>query len=247
MTTTLPSRLRSHGRLGLHLVATVALVCLLSRGAAAQDSDDDGLLPVAGSDSGTQMATPDDGASNGGGTNNEAVTAGPVLVAGESQGEIEPAEATIEFPTTPASIGLSTGAPAETATFVADPPTIATGASSAGSMLQGSGLLNLCEGLQMRFVPPQSASKRIALLVLAHDGPSLQSELSGASKPELIVPLGPATSIDLTKLAAITVKYAGLLPGYHATIVFVSVSTGDLHVSAVRAHTEGGPLEVLMD
>ena len=246
MTTPLHSRILGPAHVGLRLLATAVLVCVLTRSAAAQDTDDDGVLPVTGPAVSTQMGAPDASATNSGGTNEQASTGSTVLVAGELQGEITPEAATIEFQTTPASTELITAAPADVATFVADPPGIAAGDNGTGPMLQGSGLLKLREGLQARFVPAQSASKRIALLVLAHDGPSLESELAGATKPELVAPMGLATSIDLTKLAAVTEKYAGLLPGYHATIVFVSVNLGELHVSAVCAHTEGGPLEVLV-
>ena len=240
MTTTLTSLLFGPAPRRLRLVAAAALVCLLARGASAQDSDDDGVLPVSGG------GTADSQPIGGGGGNNEAVSAGAaVLVAGELLDETDAVAARIDFETTPGTTELVTGAPAEVATFVADPPGIAGSAGAAGPSLQGSGLLYLHEGIKARFVAAVFAQKSVALLILDQDGDSLKDELAGVTKPELVIPLGAAAPLDLNKLAALTAKYGDVLPGYHATVVFVSVYAGELSVSGVRAHTDGGPLEVI--
>jgi hypothetical protein len=237
MTTTLTSLYLGPASRRLRLVAVAALVCLLAHGASAQDNDDDGVLPLTGSDS----VTSGQGNNNG----DQAVSAGgAVLVAGEWMDETDPTAARIEFATTPGTTELVTGAPSEVATFVADPPGIAGSAGDAGPSLQGSGLLYLHEGLKARFVAAFFAQKSVALLVLDRDGDSLTDELAGVTKPELVVPLGAAVPLDLGKLAAVTAQYAEALPGYHATIVFVSAYAGELRVSGVRAHTDGGPIEV---
>ena len=230
----------------LRCVAAAGLVCLLSMGAYAQDNDDDGVLPLTGGSSEGEGTNPGGGSSSGNSGNESVSVQSDVLVAGELQDELDPARATIELQSTQGGAQLVTEAPAEAATFVADPPVIAAGETAIGQALQGSGQLHLSEGMQAVFVPAQVAQKSVALLVLAHDGPTLQAEVSGATHPELVIPLGGATAIDLNKFAAITEKYADLLPGYHATIVFVSVQVGELHTAAVRAHTDGGPLEVLV-
>ena len=238
MTTTLTSRLFGPASRRLRLAAAAALVCLLAQGASAQDTDDDGVLPLT--DATSQVG----GSGDSGG--NQAATAGGVLVAGEWIDETDPIGARIEFETTPGTTELVTGAPAEVATFVADPPGIAGSAGAAGPSLQGSGLLYLHEGIKARFVAAVFAKQTVALLVLDQDGDSLQDELAGLTQPELVVPLGAAAPLDLGKLAAVTAKYAQLLPGYHATVVFVSVVGGEMSVSGVRAHTDGGPLDVVV-
>jgi len=242
---TTPRHSRPFGLLtaALRLGAGAALVCVLSQGVAAQDNDDDGVLPVNGSGSVNDGSKP----GSSGGSGNEAVTTqSDVLVAGELQDELDPARATLQIQSGQGDSELVTDAAAEDATFVADPPQIAAGDVGAGPALQASGQLHLHEGLQARFMPAQLASKSVALLVLAHDGPTLQAELSGATQPELVIPLGQAEAIDLVKLAATAAKYADVLPGYHATVVFVSVQAGEFHVAAVRARTEGGPLDVIV-
>lgn len=246
MTTPLQSRILAPAHVAVHLVATVALACLLAQGVSAQDTDDDGVLPATGSSS-SSGTTPPGGNTSGGNNSSQTLAMTPaVLVAGELQDEIDPAVATIEFAASASSPELVTEVPADEATFVAQPPVIAAGDNGTGPMLQGSGQLNLFEGLQVRFVAAQSSTRSVALVVLGKDGPSLYAELAGSTKPELVIPLGEAASIDLVKLAALMTKYAELLPGYHATIVFASVESGELHASAVRAHTDGGPLEVLL-
>ena len=241
---TTPRHSRPFGLLtaALRLGAGAALVCVLSQGVLAQDNDDDGVLPVNGSGSENDGSKPPGGS---GGTGNEAVsTQSDVLVAGELQDELDPARATLQIQSAQGGSELVTDAAVEDATFVADPPQFAAGDVGAGPELQASGQLNLHEGLQARFVPAQLASKSVALLVLAKDGPTLQAEVSGATQPELVIPLGQAEALDLVKLAATAAKYADVLPGYHATVVFVSVQAGELHTAAVRARTEGGPLDV---
>lgn len=242
MTNTLTSRISGPAPLCLRLVASAALVCLLAHGASAQDNDDDGVLPVSGgASSGSEPETGGNG-NNG----NQAVSAADaVLVAGDLLDQLDPTAARIEFETTPDTTELITGAPAEVATFVADPPGIAGSAGQVGPSLQGSGLLYLHEGIKARFVAAVFAQQSVALLVLDQDGDSLKAELAGDTQPELVIPLGAATPIDLEKLAAITAKYGEVLPGYHATVVFVSAYAGELRVSGVRAHTDGGPLEVV--
>lgn len=246
MTTLLPSRILGPAPAGLRSLAAAILVCLMSGAVAAQDTDDDGVLPVAGPASSTQVSTNDGNGTNGNGANQKLETGAAVLVAGEALGEIEAAAATLEFQSVAGSTGLIAEAAAETADFVADPPVVAAGDNGTGPVLQGSGLLIVQDGVQARLVPAQSATKRIAVIVLAKDGPSLQGELAGASKPELIIPLGAGAPMDLNRFAALTAKFGEMLPGYHATIVFASVSAGELHVSGVRAQTDGGPLEVLV-
>lgn len=242
---TTPRHSRPFGLLtaALRLGAGAALVCVLSQGVLAQDNDDDGVLPVSGSGSENDGSKPD----GSGSTGNEAVsTQSDVLVAGELQDELDPARATLQIQSAQGGSELVTDAAVEDATFVADPPQFAAGDVGAGPEFQASGQLNLHEGLQARFVPAQLASKSVALLVLAKDGPTLQAEVSGATQPELVIPLGQPEALDLVKLAATAAKYADVLPGYHATVVFVSVQAGELHTAAVRARTEGGPLDVVI-
>lgn len=240
MTTTLTSLLFSPASRRLRVVAVAALVCLLSHAASAQDSDDDGVLPVSGG--GAADTTP---IGDGGGSEEAASAGSSVLVAGDLLDEADPASARIEFETTPGTTELVTGAPTDLATFVAEPPGIAGSAGDAGPSLQGSGLLYLHEGIKARFVAAVFAQKSVALLVLDQDGESLKDELAGFTQPKIVIPLGAATPIDLGKLASLTARYAEVLPGYHATVVFVSVYAGELHVSGVRAHTDGGPIEVV--
>jgi len=241
MTTPLTPRLPAPKAAGPRLLATAAVLLLLVQVAPAQDSDDDGVLPLTG------LPASGDSLGSGGGGGSQSLLAGPeVLVAGELQDEIDARLAAIEFATADASAQLVTEAPAEEAAFLADPPGIAAGSGLSGPVLQGSGTLSLPEGLQARFVPAQAASKSVAVLVIAKDGPGLATELAGAIKPGLVVPLGAATPVDLAKLAAVAARFGGVLPGYHATIVFASVQQGELHTSAVRAHTSGGPIDVLI-
>jgi hypothetical protein len=247
MTTPLHSRTSGLLPAALRLVAAAGLVCLLSQGLLAQDNDDDGVLPVTGGSSEGEGTNPGGGGTSSGSSGNEGVSVqSDVLVAGELQDELDPARATIQLDGTQGSTGLVSEASAEEATFVADPPVFAAGETGSGQALQASGQLHLQEGLQARFVPAQLASKSVALLLLAHDGPTLAAEAGGATKPELVIPLGAAVEIDVNKLAAITEKYADVLPGYHATVLFVSAQAGELHVAAVRTHTEGGPVDVLV-
>jgi hypothetical protein len=244
---TTPRQPRPFGLLtaALRLGAGAALVCVLSQGVAAQDNDDDGVLPVTGSGSQTDHGPGDSNGGNGSG--NQAVSVQTyVLVAGELQDELDAARATLQIQSDLGGSELVTDSAPEDATFLADPPQIAAGDAGAGPALQASGQLHLHEGLQARLVPAQLASKSVALLVLAKDGPTLKAELSGATQPELVIPLGQAEAVDLVKLAATAAKYADQLPGYHATIVFVSVQAGELHTAAARVHTEGGPLDVVI-
>jgi len=244
---TTPHHSRSFGLLttALRFGVAAALLCLLSQGLAAQDNDDDGVLPVSGSGSAGDDSGPS--SSGSGSSGNQAVSVqSDVLVAGELQDALDPARASLQLQSGEGGSVLVTDAAPEDAAFVADPPGIAAGDAGAGPALQAIGQLHLHEGLQARFVPAQLASKSVALLVLAHDGPTLQAELSGATQPELVIPLGQAEAVDVVKLAATAAKYADQLPGYHATVVFVSVQAGELHTAAVRAHTEGGPLDVLV-
>src|SRR6185436_3313207 len=243
MTNTPTSRNFGPAPLRLRLIAAAALVCLLAHGASAQDNDDDGVLPVSG---GASSGSEPDTSSGNGGSGHQAVSASDaVLVAGDVLDETDPTAARIEFATTPGTTELISGAPAEVAAFVADPPGIAGSAGEAGPSLQGSGLVYLHEGIQARFVAAVFAQQSVALLVLDQDGDSLKDELAGSTQPELVIPLGAAAPIDLQKLAAITAKYADELPGYHATVVHVSAYAGELRVAGVRAHTDGGPLEVI--
>lgn len=252
MTTPLRTRDRGPAAACLRGLAAAALMCLLTQGAWAQDGDDDGVLPFAGDDVAEGQSTGgggtgDAGGGNGGGGGSEALSIAPaVLVAGDLADGIDPARATLEFETAGAVTTLVTEVPADEAHLVADPPGIAAGDNGLGPVLQASGRLTLTEGLQARFVPAQSADLSVAVLVLAKDGPSLEAELAGASQPDLVVPLGAAAEVDLVKLSAVAARFAGVLPGYHATIAFVSVEAGELHVAAVRVHTQGGPLEVLV-
>jgi hypothetical protein len=251
MTTPLHSRILDPVRVAVRLVAMVAVVFVLTQGVAAQDTDDDGVLPATGSETSGDEAGLGSGGSGGGsgGQGSQGLEMIPaVTVAGELQDEIDPAVASLEFAAqTPGAVTeLLTEVPADEAAFVAQPPVVAAGENGTGQVLQGSGLLHLPEGLQAHFAPAQAASKRLAFIVLAKDGPSLQAELAGAAKPQLVIPISPTGPIDLVKLSALMTKYANVLAGYHATIVFASVDAGELHVSAVRAHTDGGPLEVLL-
>jgi hypothetical protein len=90
-----------------------------------------------------------------------------------------------------------------------------------------------------------SAAARVAVLVIDEDGAGLEAELSGATQPELVVVLGDLPSVDVRKLQAVASNFSESLPGYHATIVFLSRDAGgELHRAAVSVHTDGGPVEV---
>jgi hypothetical protein len=218
------------------------LVALLAAAVPAQDNDDGGVLPKSGGGFGGSSS--DDGAGS-----MAALASGVVGLAGElAEPLVEATLARIEVWAAEGDTTVVTDVDASDATFACSADGLSVEAAGTGVLLQGDGVLRLREDLEIRMCGAPLAGPRQLLLVLESDEVSLQDQVAGLTQPALVVPLGAPGAVDLRLFAAIVAKHAHHLQGLGVSLVFASVAPdGELHVSAVRASTAGGDLEVVID
>ena len=219
----------------------VGALLLLPGAAAAQDTDDDGVLPCAGGSSGNSA-----GGGAGGAMSSDSASGvfGVSTIVEAAQTDPTIAHVRVEALTGPLTV--VEGVPSAEATFDAQPGTAVIEPTDQGLLMQGEGGLGVPDTLPMTFEAAEKAIVRTVILLLDDGSSSLGDLLAGKSHPDQVVVVGDVPAVGLQAFHALVAQHEQDLPGMGVTLVFVSVDTqGLLHLSAVRAATDGGPLEIV--
>jgi hypothetical protein len=224
-------------RAGLACACAVALL-LLSGAVAAQDNDDDGVLPYA--------PNPVNNGSDGGGSGASASSVVGISSTLEAT-TVDPQVAAVRVSSTSSQAAtVAEGVAPEEATFVAKPGTAVAQQSGDTVLLQGDGQLIAAEPQPMRLERAQEAKTAVALLVLDDGTASLSDLLAGKAALSQVVVVGDVASVSAQTFQAMVDNHAEALAGQRVTLVFASVDKhGQLHVSGLAATTDGEPLELV--
>jgi hypothetical protein len=225
-------------------MAVLSLALFASGAAAAQDNDDDGVLPFH---DGTIPAgdTHAGGGSSGNSSTAGATIATTISIAGTLQdGVLDAGRTHVALSTAAGGTDVAVGEDLEGATFTGGSTGLNLVAEFDAVRIQGQGVLALHDGLGATVHAAGDALARHVLLVLDDGSASLKDVLAGKTQPDLVVSLGDLLVADLQVFHHILSQHAADLPGVHATLVFGSVDVyGQLHLSAVRGSTDAAPLE----
>ncbi len=233
-------------RVGL-LAAAFLLPCLAPSLVSAQvDNDDDGVVPTqSGSEGSTGLVGGTMGTGPASGAFASSAT-GPTLFGEIAQGELRPGLARLRFEST------------ETVTPVDDPlaatlvaPSLPLASQQFGPDLALQGDVAYTPGPVAGATLFEAAPESLAAatLLVVDTGVDLAQMLAGSAPVAYaeVLPGAPGR-IDVELFQRKVESLAGVLDAsYGVSWVYVSVdATGQRHISAVRASTAGGPLDVVI-
>ena len=216
-------------------LALAALLCL-APGTAAQDNDDDGVLPSL--KGGGELG------STGGGA---AGNSGPadVTVSGEiMMTPMDDDQASVRVRGF-GSLAFASD-PNHATMAAAGEPIRADLLTSIGDLhWQGQAMVSLQSGLDVEFVAAPAAVHRMSVLMAEDGSSSLDEILAGNAQPALLLRVGDVQQLDLNTFRNLVIYHAGGDPDVYITWVFAAVDAeGVTHLSAVRASGDGQLVEV---